>query len=61
MRGAPADNGPVAPTLGRRILRRSLRASVAEGAVAEVFTACATGAVVTGWALHLGADPVLGA
>jgi MFS family permease len=31
---------------------------VVEGAVAEVFTACATGAVVTGWALHLGGDAV---
>lgn len=26
--------------------------------MAEVFTACGTGAVVTGWALHLGGDPV---
>jgi MFS family permease len=59
LRGAPDDGARPAATVERRALRRSLRASVAEGAVAEVFTACATGAVVTGWALHLGADPVL--
>lgn len=37
-------------------MRSSLRASVAEGMTSEVFTACAGGAVLTGWALHLGAD-----
>ncbi len=61
---APLSAAPsgAAPRRGARIargaLRRSLHASVLEGAVAEVFTACATGAVVTGWALHLGGDPV---
>lgn len=37
-------------------LRRSLNAAVAEGAFAEIFAACATGAVITGWALYLGAS-----
>jgi MFS family permease len=40
-------------------LRASLEASVAEGAAAEVFGACAGGAVLTGWALFLGASPFL--
>jgi MFS family permease len=35
-------------------LRRSLSASTLEGAFAEVFVACSSGAVLTGWALHLG-------
>ena len=35
-------------------LRRSLRACTAEGVVAEVVVACATGSVTTAWALHLG-------
>lgn len=51
---APALHGPVRH--GR--LRASLDASVAEGAAAEVFGACAGGAVLTGWALYLGASPV---
>jgi MFS family permease len=42
-----------------RALRASLDASVAEGAAAEVFGACAGGAVLTGWALFLGASPVV--
>ena len=37
-------------------LRGSLDASIAEGAAAEVFAACAGGAVLTGWALYLGAS-----
>ena len=40
-------------------LRTSLNTSVTEGAVAEVFGACAGGAVLTGWALYLGAGPVV--
>jgi len=40
-------------------LRASLDASVAEGAAAEVSGACAGGAVLTGWALFLGASPVV--
>jgi MFS family permease len=42
-----------------RVLRASLDASVAEGAVAEVFGACAGGAVLTGWALYFGATPIV--
>jgi len=42
-----------------RVLRTSLDASVAEGAVAEVFGACAGGAVLTAWALYFGATPIL--
>jgi MFS family permease len=51
---APAQHGPVRTAQ----LRASLDASVAEGAAAEVFGACAGGAVLTGWALYLGASPV---
>jgi MFS family permease len=40
-------------------LRSSLDACVAEGAAAEVVSACAGGAVLTGWALFLGASPVV--
>jgi MFS family permease len=35
-------------------LRRSLSASTLEGVFAEAFVACSSGAVLTGWALHLG-------
>jgi MFS family permease len=58
--GAPApDRTPGAPPNPRPPLRRSLNAAVAEGAFAEVFAACATGAVITGWALYLGASPAV--
>jgi|GEM_PF-355409 len=40
-------------------LRPSLRASLFEGASAEVFAACAGGGVLTAWALHLGASPLV--
>src|SRR5205814_6912205 len=40
-------------------LRRSLAACTAEGFVAEVVAACASGAVLTGWALYLGCSPFL--
>lgn len=40
-------------------LRPSLQASLFEGASAEVFAACAGGAVLTAWALHLGASPLV--
>src|SRR5262245_21381310 len=40
-------------------LRPSLRASLFEGAAAEVFAACAGGGVLTAWALHLGASPLV--
>lgn len=36
-----------------------MRLSVVEGVFAEVVTACAGGAVLTGWALHLGCSPLL--
>ncbi len=32
---------------------------MAEGAFAEIFAACATGAVITGWALYLGASAAI--
>jgi hypothetical protein len=51
--GPSPVGGRPAPT---RPLRRSLCAAVAEGACAEVFAACAAGAVITGWALYLGAS-----
>src|SRR2546422_10872592 len=40
-------------------LRPTLRASLFEGATAEVFAACAGGGVLTAWALHLGASPLV--
>lgn len=40
-------------------LRPSLRASLFEGASAEVFAACAGGVILTAWALHLGASPLV--
>ena len=51
---APAAGAerPVAP----RPLRHSIRASLVEGSVTEIFSACATGAVITGWAIYLGAN-----
>ncbi len=45
--------------LATRRLRRSLRACMAEGLVAEIVGACSGGAVLTGWALHLGVGPLL--
>jgi hypothetical protein len=38
-------------------IRRSMSLSVVEGGAAEIFAACATGGVVTGWAVYLGARP----
>lgn len=55
--GAPV--GGKARPVSSRTLRRSLRACTAEGIFAEVVTACAGGAVLTGWALHLGCSPLL--
>jgi len=59
VRAAP---GPFAPQ-GRAAgpassVRRSLRASLAEGLFAELVTACAGSTVLVGWALHLGASPL---
>ena len=41
----------------RSALRGSVCASFGEAAVAELFGACTGGAVLTAWALHLGASP----
>lgn len=57
--GAPPPDGAGVRAAPARPLRRSLCAAVAEGACAEVFAACATGAVLTGWALYLGASAAL--
>ena len=54
-----ADRAPGPPPTSGRPLRRSLNAAVAEGAFAEIFAACATGAVITGWALYLGASAAM--
>ena len=64
---SPAGAAPflAAPVGGKAIrgsthqVRRSMRLSVVEGVFAEVVTACAGGAVLTGWALHLGCSPLL--
>lgn len=66
----PADAAParapafiVVPRPSRREalrrVRRSLRASTGEGLAAEVVGACTSGAVLTGWGLHLGASPAV--
>ena len=57
--GAPPPDGAGVRAAPARPLRRSLCAAVAEGACAEVFAACATGAVITGWALYLGASAAI--
>ena len=44
---------PEAHAISGSRLRRSLRACTAEGLFAEVFGACAGGAVLTGWAIYL--------
>ncbi|HEX7784851.1 MAG TPA: hypothetical protein VF653_01405, partial [Methylomirabilota bacterium] len=56
---APGPDRAPRPTAPVRPLRRSLNAAVAEGAFAEIFGACATGAVITGWALYLGASAAM--
>ena len=43
----------------RSALRVSVRASFGEAAVAELFGACTGGAVLTAWALYLGASPFM--
>jgi MFS family permease len=57
--GAPALGAAEAHPLPRSRLRRSLRACTAEGMLAEVVGACTGGAVLTAWALHLGAGALL--
>ena len=61
--GAPLASAP--PSFARPAhstrtswLRRSLRACTAEGLFAELINAFAGGALLTGWALHLGAGPL---
>jgi MFS family permease len=49
------SKSPLAPAR----LGRSLRACTAEGLVSEVIGACAGGAVLTGWAIHLGASALV--
>jgi hypothetical protein len=56
---APGVGAPEAHPLSRSRLRRSLRACTAEGMLAEVVGACTGGAVLTAWALHLGAGALL--
>lgn len=41
------------------VLRRTLAACSIEGMFAEIVSACAGGAVLTGWALHVGCSPLL--
>jgi len=57
--GAPGALAPEAHATTRGRLRHSLRACTAEGLVAEVVSACAGGAVLTGWAIHLHASALL--
>ncbi|ATB33499.1 MFS transporter [Melittangium boletus] len=60
--GAPTASTTAAAPPGhaeRRTLRGSLKASVAEGIVAEVFTACAGATALTAWALALKLGPFL--
>lgn len=56
---APGSRQPEAHATNTRALRRSLRACMAEGLVAEVITACAGGAILTGWAIYLHASPLV--
>lgn len=61
---APFSSGPGPDAASthprqRNKLRVSLSASLGEGVFAEVVTATAGGAVLTGWALYLNASPVL--
>jgi MFS family permease len=56
---APALGAAEAHSLPRSRLRRSLRTCTAEGMLAEVVGATTGGAVLTAWALHLGAGALL--
>lgn len=57
--GAPAPGAPEARAASRQQLGRSLRACTWEGLFAEVVTACAGGAVLTGWAIYLEASALV--
>jgi MFS family permease len=56
---APAPDEAPGSAPSRPWLRLSLRASVAEGMFAEVFTACAGATVLTAWAIALKLGPFL--
>ncbi len=56
--GAPITAGKARRAAPSRV-RRALKISTGEGMLAEVVTACAGGAVLTGYAMHLGASPVV--
>ncbi|HEX8705949.1 MAG TPA: MFS transporter [Myxococcaceae bacterium] len=56
--GPPPGDEPTAPA-PRSALRLSLKASVAEGMFAEVFTACVGATALTAWALALKLGPFL--
>jgi MFS family permease len=58
LRGAPPPVGGGRTRGPASRVRRSLRASTVEGVFAELFTACVGPAVLTGFALHLGASAV---
>src|SRR5688500_8442677 len=64
LRGAPEESSTRVRSRAK-LVRGSLRASTAEGVVADVVGAFTGGAVQTGWALYLGCSPfwigVLGA
>jgi MFS family permease len=59
---APYLSGPQLPPSALAVrqtggtLRKSLSSSAMEGMMAEVVSACAGGAVLTGWAIHLGCN-----
>lgn len=57
----PGSLAPPSPTATtpKASLRASLRACSAEGLAAEIVGACFSGAVLTAWAVELGASPVL--
>jgi MFS family permease len=57
--GAPGAAAEEAHSLPNSRLRRSLRACTSEGLFAEIVNACAAGAVLTAWAIHLHAGPLL--
>jgi len=59
LRSAPSPLAPGGRAAGpASLVRRSLRASSAEGLFAELVSACAGPTVLVGWALHLGASPL---
>jgi MFS family permease len=57
--GAPGADAGEARAIPRSRLRRSLGACTAEGLVAEMVSAFAGGAILTGWAIHLHASAFL--